>query len=35
MFILPRNSEYFNSWDELLVWAKSEGDSTKGTNENP
>ena len=35
MFILPRNSEYFNSWDELLVWAKSEDDSTKGINENP
>jgi len=33
MFILPRNNEYFNSWDELLVWAKSKDDSTKGNNE--
>jgi len=35
IYILPRNNEYFNSWDELLVWANSKNDSTKGNNETP
>ena len=35
IFILPKNNEYFNSWDELLVWANSKNDSTKGNNETP
>ena len=35
VYILPRGNEYFNSWNELLVWASSKNDNTKGNNETP
>ena len=35
VYVLPRNNEYFNSWDELLIWAKLKDDNTKGNNETP
>jgi len=33
IFVLPPNSEYFSSWDELLTWANTENDNSKGNNE--
>tara|TARA_B110000003_G_scaffold172110_1_gene171711 strand:+ start:9464 stop:11527 length:2064 start_codon:yes stop_codon:yes gene_type:complete len=35
VYILPRNNEYFNSWNELLDWASLKNDNTKGNNETP
>ena len=33
VYILPRNNEYFHSWDELLNWAKFDSNKSKGKEE--
>lgn len=33
VYILPRNNEYFHSWDELLNWAKFDSSKSKGKEE--
>ena len=33
IFLLPPNNKYFSSWDELLTWANTENDNSKGNNE--